>query len=69
MTRHLAPHRSSVDELLTVQQVAARLQVSVRTVRRWISDGLLPCTRLGARCVRVSTGELAAFLARSRGSF
>lgn len=69
MTRHLAPHHSSVDELLTVQQVAARLQVSVRTVRRWISSGLLPRSRLGARCVRVSTSDLAVFVARSRASF
>ena len=56
------------DRLLTVPEVAARLQVSVPTVRRWISVGHLPHVKLspGRRngCVRVANAELAAFIER-----
>jgi len=38
--------------------VADRLQVSKRTVRRWIAEGRLPVVRLG-RAVRIRPADLA----------
>lgn len=35
------------DELLTAEDMAARLQVSERTIERWQHDGTLPFLRLG----------------------
>jgi len=39
----------TADHHLTVTEAAARLGVSVRTVRRACADGTIPCTRLGPR--------------------
>jgi excisionase family DNA binding protein len=47
--------------LLTVKDVAARLQVSMRTVHRVIDAGQLAVIRIG-RAVRVSETALQAFL-------
>jgi len=44
---------------LTPRQVAEELGITVRTVQRWIADGRLASTRIGAR-VRVSRSSLAA---------
>ncbi len=44
---------------LTPRQVADELDVTVRTVQRWIADGRLPATRVGSR-VRVSRSSLSA---------
>jgi excisionase family DNA binding protein len=48
--------------LLTVPDVADQVQVSPRTVWRWIADGSLPCVRIG-RMVRVDPDALERFLA------
>jgi excisionase family DNA binding protein len=45
------------ERYLTLEEVAARLGVSLATVRRRISDGRLPATRFGA-AVRVSERDL-----------
>ena len=52
------------DPLLTVPDVARECQVSVRTVRRWITDGDLTAVRLG-RIVRVRRADLDSFIRRS----
>jgi excisionase family DNA binding protein len=52
---------------LTPREVADRLGVTVRTVQRWIANGTLPATRVGAR-VRVAPRALAAVRAGSAGS-
>jgi excisionase family DNA binding protein len=52
---------------LSVEAVATHLQVSTKTVRRWIDAGELPVHRLG-RQLRVSEADLGAFVARSRSS-
>ncbi len=44
------------------QDIAERLDVSIRTVRRWIDEGHLKAHRLG-RSIRVSEVNLRAFLA------
>lgn len=48
----------SIQQLLTVADVAAALKVSERAVRRWIADGDLPVVRLG-RAVRIRPPDLA----------
>lgn len=47
------------------QSIAAQLDVSTRTVRRWIDEGHLKAHRLG-RSVRVSEIDLRAFLANRK---
>ena len=51
--------------MLTLKDVATRLQVCTKTVRRWIKQGSLRHHRVG-RQLRVSEEDLAAFLALSR---
>lgn len=46
---------------LTVRQAAELLQVSERTVRRWIQRGL-PTVRIG-QVIRINHDELVTFLA------
>lgn len=49
----------------TIREVAERLNVATRTVRRWIASGVLGVHRIG-RTVRISEADLAAFLATHR---
>ena len=44
---------------LRLREVARRLDVSARTVRRYIADGRLPAHRLPSGHWRVQEGELA----------
>lgn len=52
---------SSAVRVMTPQEVAQHLQVSVRQVYRWIQDGELPAVRLG-RMYRVQADDLQRFL-------
>jgi excisionase family DNA binding protein len=56
---------SSMTRLLTADAVAESLDVSSKTVRRWIKSGDLPAYRLGG-LVRVSEADLIRFLATRR---
>lgn len=47
--------------LLSIRDVAARLSVSEKTVRRLIASGELPALKVGGR-LRVDDGELRAWL-------
>jgi len=51
----------SQDQLLTLQQVADRLQVSISTVRRLVDAGELRAVRIG-RNLRVRPEDLAAYI-------
>jgi len=51
--------------LLTVKEVAALLKVNGRTVRRRITDKLLPCIKIG-RSIRVSKQDLERYIAANR---
>ena len=51
--------------LLTVDEMAERLGVCSRTIRRWIARNELPAHRLG-RSVRVAEDDLLAFLGKHR---
>ncbi len=56
-----------VERLLTVEEVAMRLQVNEQTIRRWLRDGELSGVPFGGRTGwRVSEDDLLAFLARRR---
>lgn len=51
------------EQLLTVNDVAALLRVSPRTVRRWIETGKLRATRLPGRgAYRIQPADLRAAL-------
>ncbi len=53
--------------LLTVHEVADRLQVHPLTVRRWLKSGKLVGVQLGARAGwRIDEEDLVAFLAARR---
>ena len=55
----------SLPRLLSVEGVALELQVSTKTVRRWIGAGLLAHHRLG-RQIRIDEHDVRAFLAGTR---
>jgi excisionase family DNA binding protein len=48
--------------LLTLDQVAAILQISRRTVQRLIQAGELPALKLGHRTVRLPAGSVRRFI-------
>jgi len=53
------------DAMLTVQQIAERLQVHEESVRRWLRDGTLVGINFGGKSgYRVRPDELEAFLER-----
>jgi excisionase family DNA binding protein len=51
-------------QLLTVPQVAERLQVTAQTIRNWIDHGTLPAVRIG-RAFRVRRSDLDALIERA----
>ena len=55
------PERPAVPRLLTIKDVAERLQMSPRTIHRLVANGDLTVVRIG-RAVRVSEEALKAFL-------
>ena len=57
-------------KLLTVFDVADRLQVHPETIRRWIRDGRLTAIDLGADSAgwRIDPADLDAFIAARRGT-
>lgn len=50
--------------LLTVNEAAARLSVSPRTLRRWIAAGEFSHYRMG-RSIRIEADAVTRFLSRS----
>jgi excisionase family DNA binding protein len=56
-----------VAQLLTVDQVAERLQVNEQTIRRWLREGELRGVSFGGRTGwRISEEDLQEFLDRRR---
>jgi excisionase family DNA binding protein len=64
---HALGHCRAVDQtkFLTIGEVAERLYVSTRTVRRWIKSGDLSVHQFG-RVVRISVSDLRSFLTAHR---
>jgi excisionase family DNA binding protein len=66
MTRRPSgPQRDDRLQFLTIAEVAERLRVATRTVRRWIAAGELVAHRFGAS-VRIAEADLRAFVALHR---
>ena len=51
-----------VEKLLSPQEVADSLSLSVGTIYRWIENGTLPAIKVGKRTVRVSEKSLKSWL-------
>lgn len=47
---------------LSARNVAERLDVSERQVRRWIGSGQLRSVKLGPRCVRIPLASVLEFV-------
>jgi excisionase family DNA binding protein len=58
-------HRENEIRFFTIAEVAERLRVATRTVRRWIESGHLVAHRIGG-VVRIAESDLRAFLALYR---
>jgi excisionase family DNA binding protein len=59
-------HARSLPKYYTIKVVAEALDVSPRTVRRWIANGDLIVHRVHG-VIRIGEGDLRAFLALHRG--
>ncbi len=53
--------QTSPDRLMTIPDAATHCQVSVKTVRRWISSGDLPAAKLGLQW-RIRPQDLQRFV-------
>ena len=64
--RSVAPPSARV--YLSVREVAIRVSVSPRTVKRWIAAGLLPATRLpslkGLGQLRIRSSDIEVLMVR-----
>lgn len=54
-------------EYLTYMQLAELLQVSRRTLGRWVCLGKIPYSRISSQEVRFSRSEIVAWLKQPRG--
>ena len=52
----------TVSKLLSVGHVSARLQCARSTVRKLIADGELRASRISSRTIRISEGDLQAYV-------
>ena len=50
------------DNILTIEEVAKVLQVSKRTVYRWVDSGDLKVARIGRKTYRVFESDLKKFI-------
>jgi excisionase family DNA binding protein len=64
-TNHGQHRKRALPKYYSIQTVAEALEVSDRTIRRWIDRGDLVAHRPGG-VVRVAKDDLRAFLARHR---
>ena len=49
-------------DLLTMEQVAKRLGISLKTIYRWIDSGQLPVCQIGDRTYRIFERDLIKFI-------
>jgi excisionase family DNA binding protein len=63
---HSPPHRPP-PRLCTIAEVADRLRVSTKSVRRWIAASELGSVRIG-RQIRLAQEDIAVFLAHGRNN-
>jgi excisionase family DNA binding protein len=67
MTERTGPTAAAVSlpKLLTLDEAATHLRVSVKTVRRWIDTGDVVAHRIG-RSLRISESDLQNFIRMRR---
>lgn len=65
MTDPKPPRSRPAPQLLSLNLVAARLALSVRSVRRLIDRGELPAHKIGGQ-IRVAEDDLRAFVHQAR---
>lgn len=53
------------DRILTIEDVAKVMKVSLKTVYRWIGSGQLPAAKIGYKTYRVFERDLIKFLRRN----
>lgn len=56
-----------MSKFLTVKEVAERLEVSDRTVRNWISKGILSAHRFG-KLIKISESDITDFINESKSN-
>ena len=56
-----------MDNLLTIKEVAASLQIHPQTVKRYISDGRLKAVKIGYRVTRITSPDLQEFIQSRKG--
>jgi excisionase family DNA binding protein len=54
------------DALLTAEDVARIMKVSIRTVRQWVADGKLEVIQIGKQDYRITRGDLNKFIEERR---
>lgn len=58
----------SLPDVATIPQVMEATQLSERTLRKWIAEGVLPAYRLGGKAVRIRREDLEAIATRVRSA-
>lgn len=56
-----------IDKLLTPPEVAERLRVSIKTIRREVKRGKLVCERIGSR-MRFTEAQIATYLEQQQST-
>jgi excisionase family DNA binding protein len=54
------------DEMLTAEEVAKIMKVSIKTVRKWVQSGELASIPIGSREYRISRRDLNSFLEKQK---
>jgi excisionase family DNA binding protein len=58
MTKAANPRRQSRPQLISMTEAAGRLDISTRTLRRYIAAGRLTAYRIGPRLIKIDAAEL-----------
>jgi excisionase family DNA binding protein len=53
-----------MEKLLTIRELAERLNISEGTAYHWLSEGRLKCVRFSKRCVRFRENDIQELLAQ-----
>jgi len=64
MCRYTA--RMDIDDLLTVEEVAARFRLSKATIRRWTREGKLPVHRMSTQTIRYLRADVERVIKESK---
>ena len=55
-------------DLLTRPETAAYLNIGMRTLDRWIAEGILPAIKIGPRQVRIDAADVRALMRRMKAA-